>query len=548
VGSDPIVEVAQSSASFGTLVDLMMTVSYVDGAFHPREREFVQRYMDAILMTIEQGGGSRPQWARYFAELYPKIDAEVSVLARDGTVGLRKRAIELLQGLSVPDRGIALELIAGLIHADGGISAAEQQLQHELTAVVQRAARMGPNAKTIVEKKKSSPIVVEPAVWKDLTALSHPLLDPLEVTLSPHPVERQAQVEWDYRLLQAAMLQWDRHRRTGNARLVGLTDIGQLPAGSRFLDQFVHVERPAAPVELIVLGDLHGCYSCLKAALLQTNFVERVWAHQWDPANHPDVKLVLLGDYIDRGRFSFDGVLRAALHLFVSMPDNVILIRGNHEWWRWWENNRISSAVYPAEGIASLAPYVPVEMLEAYRVLFESMPTSFLCERLMFVHAGIPRDDTFKERYHDLSSLNDPEIRFQMMWSDPVQTDSVPVELQRQNPRFEFGRAQYVEFMKRANMNVMIRGHEQIDAGFEVFYDIGEHVLLDLFSAGGHDNADLPIDSSYRTIRPMGLSIRYAGDGTTPVATPFPLHYQPFNYEPHNGLYRAQPLLEYRYL
>jgi hypothetical protein len=541
------VEVAQSSASFGTLVDLMMTVSYVDGSFHPREREFVQRYMDAILMTIEQGGGSRPQWARYFAELYPKIDAEVSVLARDGTVGLRKRAIELLQGLSVPDRGIALELIAGLIHADGGISAAEQQLQHELTAVVQRAARMGPNAKTIVEKKKSSPIVVEPAVWKDLTALAHPLLDPLEVTLSPHPVERQAQVEWDYRLLQAAMLQWDRQRRTGNGRLVGLTDIGQLPAGSSFLDQFVHVLRPTAPTELIVLGDLHGCYSCLKAALLQTNFVERVWAHQWDPANHPDVKLVLLGDYIDRGRFSFDGVLRAALHLFVSMPDNVVLIRGNHEWWRWWENNRISSAVYPAEGIASLAPYVPVEMLEAYRVLFESMPTSFLCERLMFVHAGIPREDTFKERYHDLSSLNDPEIRFQMMWSDPVQTDAVPVDLQRQNPRFEFGRAQYVEFMKRSNMNVMIRGHEQIDAGFEVFYDIGEHVLLDLFSAGGHDNADLPIDSSYRTIRPMGLSIRL-GEGETPVATPFPLHYQPFNYEPHNGLYRVQPNLEYRYL
>jgi hypothetical protein len=80
-----------------------------------------------------------------------------------------------------------------------------------------------------------------------------------------------------------------------------------------------------------------------------------------------------------------------------------------------------------------------------------------------------------------------------------------------------------------------------------VFYDLGEHVLLDLFSAGGHDNADLPIDSSYRTIRPMGLTIRVE-PGQMPVATPWPLHYQPFNYEPHNGLYRPQPLLEYRYL
>ena len=31
------------------------------------------------------------------------------------------------------------------------------------------------------------------------------------------------------------------------------------------------------------------------------------------------------------------------------------------------------------------------------------------------------------------------------------------------------------------------------------------------------------------------------------TATPWPLHYGPFNYEPHNGLYRAQPVLEYRY-
>jgi hypothetical protein len=31
------------------------------------------------------------------------------------------------------------------------------------------------------------------------------------------------------------------------------------------------------------------------------------------------------------------------------------------------------------------------------------------------------------------------------------------------------------------------------------------------------------------------------------AARPWPLKYQPFNYPPHNGLYRPQPLLEYRY-
>jgi hypothetical protein len=386
---------------------------------------------------------------------------------------------------------------------------------------------------------------IQPSVWRELVGYSHPLLDPIEQTLSPHPIERQAQIEWDYKLLQNAILGWQRLRASGTGRLQGVTDVGQLPAGSAFLDDFVHVLRPTQPLELIVLGDLHGWYSCLKAALLQSNFIERAWAHQWAPHAYPEVKLVLLGDYIDRGRFSFDGVLRAALHLFASMPEHVILLRGNHEWFRWFSNT-IASAVYPAEGIASIAPYVPVEMLEAYRQLFEHMPTSLLCDRTLYVHAGIPRDDTFAARYRDLSSLNDPDLRFQMMWSDPILADQVPVETQRLDTRFNFGRTQFQAFMRRIGMNVMVRGHEQIERGFEPFYDLGEHVLIDLFSAGGADNDDLPSDSSYRRVTPMAMTVQY-GDGPTPIITPWPINYRPFNFEPHNGLYRAQPLIEYRY-
>jgi hypothetical protein len=126
-----------------------------------------------------------------------------------------------------------------------------------------------------------------------------------------------------------------------------------------------------------------------------------------------------------------------------------------------------------------------------------------------------------------------------------VAADHVPVEMQRMNPRFNFGRRQFSAFMQRTGMDVLVRGHEQIERGFEVFYDFGDRMLLDLFSAGGFDNDDLPIDSSYRTVTPMALSVQY-GQGT-PVATPWPIHYRPFNFAPHNGLYRPQPLLEYRY-
>ena len=203
--------------------------------------------------------------------------------------------------------------------------------------------------------------------------------------------------------------------------------------------------------------------------------------------------------------------------------------------------------MYPAEALASIAPHVPLEMLEAYRLLFEHMPTSFVFDRTLFVHAGIPRDDTFAERYRDLSSLNDPELRFQMMWSDPVATDHVPGRAAAAEPAVHVRPRPVPAFMERVGLHTLIRGHEKIDRGFEVFYDLGEHLLLNLFSSGGA-----------RQRRPPGRLVvphRHA-DGAhhartargPPTATPWPLHYQPFNYEPHNGLYRRQPVLEFRYL
>lgn len=557
---------ADSAKQLGSMVDLMLTVSYIDGVFHHREREFLQRYVDSVLVVIEQSSAGTPAdrarlreaWRGHFETSFHKLEQEIAVLAEEVMAAgkdtyvasrLRVRAVTLFREMSAADQGVALELVTALVHADGTITHNEHSIQQELDGLFKnqpvRAPVAEPGSRTLVGANRvATPIIITPYARKELVAFSHPLLDPIEKTLSPHPIERKSQVEWDFQLLQKAVLQWQRQRALGANRLDGVTNIDQLPAGSRFLDRFVHVMRPSAPVELIVLGDLHGCYSCLKAALLQSNFIQRAWAHQWDPQNHPDVKLVLLGDYIDRGRFSFDGVLRAVLHLFVSLPDHVILLRGNHEWLRWIDG-RISSGVYPAEALASLIGHVPVEMLEAYRVLFEHMPTSFLFERTLFVHAGIPRDDTFADRYRDLSSLNDDDIRFQMMWSDPAQTDHIPVELQRMDPRFSFGRRQFKAFMEKANLHSMIRGHEKIDRGFEISMDLGEHMLLNLFSSGGADNADLPIDSSYRTVTPMALSMQTMSGRLT--ATPWPLKYGPFNHEPHNGLYRHQPVLQYRY-
>jgi hypothetical protein len=562
------------------LIDLLLTIGYVDGVFHHRELSYVHNYIDTVLMLAEemsegndeQRAKVRAAYQAQFRTLQAQLELELARLAQELEVTpegtyvsprLTQRAVAILKKLPVAEQQPALELAQSMMHADGVVTGAERRLYDELARAATQVAvappqpvqrgqgaigapppQPGPQPGAAAAPPAPRKMVVLPPHWNPLKGTGHALIDPLEQTYSPHPLELKSQLAFDYQLIGVAMDRWARLRSTGQGRLAGVTDVGQIPVGSQFLDGHVHVVRPSKPMELVVIGDLHGCYACLKAALLQSDFINRVWAHQWDPATYPDVKLVLLGDYVDRGYFSFDGVMRAVLQLFCAMPDHVFVLRGNHEYYKSREG-RVFSGVHPAEGLYSIVRHAPIELLEAYKSLFDQLPTSMLFDRTFFVHGGIPREDTLAARWRDLSSLDDPELRFQMLWSDPVQQDAVSVELQKKSSRFTFGKKQFAAFMDRIGCHTMVRGHEQIDAGFEVIYDLGDKQLLNLFSAGGHDNRDLPADSSYRKVRPMALTI--VSDPSGLRAIPWPIEYQRFNYDVHNGLYRAQPTLEHRY-
>jgi hypothetical protein len=162
---------------------------------------------------------------------------------------------------------------------------------------------------------------------------------------------------------------------------------------------------------------------------------------------------------------------------------------------------------------------------------------------LMYVHAGIPRDTDIAGKLGDLAGLNDPDIRFQMLWSDPSTADYIPDDLQAQNARFPFGKRQFDQFMTKIGCTMMVRGHEKIDAGFKPIYT--EPVsLISLFSAGGADNADLPEDSSYRTVTPMAATIRLE-NGTASV-TPWLIDYKRFNDPKRNRFFASPPEIEHK--
>ena len=89
---------------------------------------------------------------------------------------------------------------------------------------------------------------------------------------------------------------------------------------------------------------------------------------------------------------------------------------------------------------------------------------------------------------------------------------------------------------KAIRIGTMIRGHEQVDAGFLTNFDVGRAQLHTVFSAGGETNDDLPSDSRYRGVVPMALTVRWSNG----VATGFPwaIDYAPFSGPAHNGFYR----------
>ena len=197
--------------------------------------------------------------------------------------------------------------------------------------------------------------------------------------------------------------------------------------------------------------------------------------------------------------------------------------------------------VRPAEAINTLKPYVPVEVFRRYARFFEVMPNMLMLGKTLFVHGGIPKETDIKERYKDLSSLNDPDMRFQMMWSDPSVADVIPPSLQTEAARFSFGRLQAAAFLQRIGCRALIRGHEKIDAGFDRTYDDDQVTLYTLFSAGGATNRDLPEDSGYRSVTPSVLSMTVCGDDVE--VTPWKIDYEAYNIPERNSFFMTEPEL-----
>jgi hypothetical protein len=542
----------------------LVTFGYIDGDFDDKERGFVK---DTIRTLIDhrarQAMPDAPdavraevvtKFTQHFHEVFEGIDHSVKELFKE-SVGsdedpkafvhsrLKVRCFEIFQSFDRKGQEQLMALIDSLLMADGVAHPAEVQFRGELAQLlevdldielVDEAVTSKPKV-AVAEPKESTPSFID-----------HPWFKPFEFHFSRDPETIQKQIAADRAMLDRALAVLEQQRAVGNGKLTGKQNVAELAGTEPFLDGHVYVRMPKAgqKTEITVLGDLHGCYSILKATLLQSKFFDRVEAYRKDPTQ-PFPLLVLLGDYIDRGLFSLNGVLRTALQLFVTAPDHVVMLRGNHEYYV-EVNGTMYGGVKPAEAINTLKPVLPVDVFRHYRTFFEQMPNMLLFDRFLFVHGGIPKDRLIKERWKDLSTLNDPDVRFQMMWSDPSTADVIPADLQDQASRFAFGKMQYRAFMQRLGMHTLVRGHEKVIEGFAMPYDDDHARLITVFSAGGRDNGDLPEDSSYRDVTPMALTILHEGAEAGAQINPWAPDWASYNDPERNAFFKVPPELPLR--
>ncbi len=536
----------------------LTTFGYIDGDFDAAEKEFVRGYVRKLVAHRVAGADVdatlaaelTAKFTTHFLEVFETIDRQVMDLfteavaegeAQDTFVHskLKLRCFEIFKSFDEASQEQLMATVDELIHADGQVHPAEAKFRSELADLLNEELGI-----ELIEDERERPFAVSDRKVIPTRAEDHPFFSQFEQHYSANQEALVRQVESDRTLMDRVVALWDQKRALGKGRLTGKTQVSQFPPGSDFLDGHVNVLTPEAgkEYELTIVGDLHGCYSCLKAVLTQTDVLRKIAAYERNPDTAVCPKLVLLGDYIDRGMFSYQGVLRSVLQLFSKYPDHVYVLRGNHEYYV-EHQGKVYGAVRPSEAMSTLKPHLSDEVFQHYIRLFEAMPTSLLFEKFLFVHAGIPKDTTLKSLYRDLSSLNEWDIRFQMMWSDPSAADVIPATLQEQSARFPFGKLQCQAFLQRIGCHTIFRGHEKVDEGFRQTYAEDAFSLFTVFSSGGNVNDDLPRDSSYRSVEPMAATLRFR-DGKGEV-TPFAIDYRSFNDPARNKFYQSAPEIEH---
>ncbi len=222
--------------------------------------------------------------------------------------------------------------------------------------------------------------------------------------------------------------------------------------------------------EALVIGDLHGDIASLRTIMEKSDFMNKM--------ETSDAVIVFLGDYADRGANQIE-LYYSILSLKVAFPEQVILLRGNHE-------GPLDLMASPHDLPQQLQRKFKDKGVLAYAKivkLFGCLYNAAYVEgQYLMVHGGLPASVRNLQEIAQAGSLH-PSKPFleELLWNDP--DDVVQGVLPSPRGAGElFGKTITDEVLDRLNAKILIRGHEPAPEGYKINH--GGKVLT-LFSLKG---------------------------------------------------------------
>jgi serine/threonine-protein phosphatase PP1 catalytic subunit len=249
-----------------------------------------------------------------------------------------------------------------------------------------------------------------------------------------------------------------------------------------------------APIK--ICGDIHGQY----------NDLLRLFEYGGFP---PESNYLFLGDYVDRGKQSLEVVCLLFAYK-IKYPENFFILRGNHE----------CSGINRIYGFYDeCRRRFSVRLWKAFCNTFNCLPcTAIIDDKIMCMHGGLSPELTNMNQIANIPrpcDVPDLGLLCDILWSDPDST----VDGWEKNDRgvsFTFGSDVVKEFLRRHDLDLIVRAHQVVEDGYEFF---AGRELVTVFSApnycGEFDNAgammtvDESLMCSFQILKPANAAQRF---------------------------------------
>lgn len=300
-----------------------------------------------------------------------------------------------------------------------------------------------------------------------------------------------------------------------------ITSLDNIDTNNKYKDIITIIEDDK---KLYVVGDIHADQTSLTQILKKTGFYE----------NYEDVKLLFLGDYVDRGVNRL-GVINLLIVLEFLVPHNILILKGNHELYVIDENGTLQSPMLGSDNMSYFFTFLnnmskkpeyssmfSKEFIEAYADYFDNLPIIALLNsekiKIMGVHGGLPRANLNMDNYYDnYESFNDfldadkedmlgMNLKNNLLWADPYD-GTIEGYRNTSLSRFQFNKEHFVSFCKKFQVDMILRAHEAHNQGYKTYYD---QRLISVFSSGGKDiKNNVNENSYYKDVTPNILEIDF---------------------------------------